>query len=129
MTTKIAATKIDLNELLGDDARYVNSDSKIAIESFGLDGWAALLAGVIHLNGEDSIPGIDCEVCATRETLAEFDDSRARFWTDRGYARDLTIAGRPAKHYQAFQMQRGQTRHDMLVVDLGDRRAALSIGG
>lgn len=64
----------------------------------------------------------------TRETLDNFDASRARHRTDKGRRSEHSFDGRPALWFERIQMHRGQTRHDIIVVDCGQCRAVLVLG-
>lgn len=119
-------TKISLQTALGYDAKFVDEDSAAAIESLPVEAWPALVQAWSDYNGPDQQPGIDCTVAVTHETLADFDDSRARFWNEKGSREELEIGGFKAIKYERFQLRRGDTRRAcQIVIDFGDLRAAL----
>lgn len=70
-----------------------------------------------------SEPGIDNAMVKTHETLEDFDNSRRTHWAECRKA----SAGADYRHFEGVQMARGKTRiPDLVVVDLGDFRVALS---
>jgi hypothetical protein len=70
-----------------------------------------------------SEPGIDNAMVKTHETLEDFDNSRRQHWAE---CRKAT-AGADYRHFEGVQMARGKARiSDLVVVDLGDFRVALS---
>lgn len=117
--------KINLKSLYGDDARYIGEESAAALESLDESHLTALNEALKEFNGE-GVLGIDCNVAVYHETLADFDDARAKYWSDRGYIRRFAFAGRPAVEFDRFQLFIGQPRRKMMIVDLGDIRACLT---
>ena len=118
-------TNINLSTVLGDDAKYVGEDSAAAIESLPESAWPAMAEAIGEHNGEGSVPGIDCAVAVTHETLADFENSRAASWTEKGSRAEHSFAGFKAIEYDRFQLRRGEPRKHSIVIDLGDVRVAL----
>lgn len=123
-TTPVTTATINLAARLGEDVTYVDDDSRAAIEALPDAAWQALLDATDDLSGGDD-PGISSSVAVTRETLADFDDSRRRFWAEKGSRVELTCGGLPAVKYERFQLRRGATRRTQIVIDCGDLRAAV----
>jgi len=118
-------TNINLSRLLGQDAKYVGRNAAEALEGLPLAAWGALVEAVVDQNGAGSVPGIDCDVVKTHETLADFDSARVDAWSERGERAECSFAGFPARLYERFQTFKGQQRRTVIVVDCGDARAAL----
>lgn len=114
-----------ISDYIAQQAKYLDPDSATAMSSLPDSAWPTLLAGLAVINPGATLPGIDCAVVVTHETLADFDAARAQHWANRGGRADCTCAGRPAVHYTGHQKRRGQPRSDMLVIDLGDIRAVI----
>ena len=121
--------KIDLQAVLSDDAKYVGEDAAASLSGLPAEAWPALKAAVEDRNGSGSIPGIDCGIVITRETLADFDDARLRHWSERGSREAREYDGRPALLFERFQPMRGMTRRTAIVLDCGECRAVLTFGG
>ena len=115
---------IQLSDVYGDDARYVGENSAAAIEGLPAECWPALLQAMEEMGWGDE-PGIDCKVAKTSETLADFDASRRDHWSEKGQREEVELAGYKAIKYERFQLHKGATRHDQIVIDCGDCRAAL----
>lgn len=120
----MTVTMIRLTDVLGEDADYVDDDSGAAIEGLPSEFWPALVAGCRALTGGE-MPGIDCEVARTRDTLADFDDGWRQVWSDRGPRTELSCAGYRAVLYERCQMHKGEPRRSQVIIDFGDVRAAL----
>jgi hypothetical protein len=118
-------TNISLSAKLGDDAKYVGDDSAAAIESLPETAWAAMVEAIGEYNGEGSVPGIDCAVAVTHETIADFEKSRTNSWTEKGRRTDHEFSGFKAVEYERFQLCRGGQRRHSIVIDLGDVRVSL----
>jgi hypothetical protein len=121
-------------EFLTKNVKYLSEGSAAALDQVPDAQWAAVLdaAGVWAGGkpGEPAVdgqaePGIECDVVATHDTLAEFDDARLNHWSEQGRRLEITIEGLPARKFERFQLARGGQRKDMVVVDLGDLRIAL----
>lgn len=108
----------------GDDA-YVDENSAAALEDLPVSAWAALVEACDELMLGDS-PGIDCHVAKTHDTLADFDESRRKHWTEAGTRSDLTLAGLPAIMYERAQLFRGHQRETLIVIDCGNCRAVVT---
>lgn len=121
-------TNISLQSVIGPRVKYVSEDNAASIESLPEAAWAAMVEAWNDYNGsDDATPGIDCSVAATHETLADFDATRAIHWSECGTREEATFGGFHAVKYERFQLRRGQPRRDvMIVIDLGDIRAALT---
>lgn len=117
---------IRLADIYGGDAHYCGDNSTAAIEGLPAEAWPALVAACEELTGGGTDPGIDCDVCKTHETFADFDRSRDQHWSERGGREELEIGGYPAIKYERFQLRKGAPRATQIVVDLGDCRAALT---
>lgn len=113
-----------ISAYLADNADYLNKESAVSIDGLADSDWPAVLAALEELNNGE-LPGIDCAVAHTAETLEDFDRSRREHWTDRGSRLVVDCAERPAILYLRLQIRRGEQRSDMIVVDLGERRAVL----
>ncbi len=126
-TTEDDMTTIQIQQIYGDDAHYVDNSSAAAIEGLPSDAWDSLVEACdkILLAGRE--PGIDCSVTKTYETIEDFDKSRAQYWPEKGSRTEHNILGRRAVFYEGFQLQRGQPRGDQVVIDLGDCRAVLMV--
>jgi hypothetical protein len=112
---------------LAENGKYISNESSAAnIESLTDAEWPAILEALDELHGGCTDPGIDCDVVITHDTLADFDVARRNDWREPGSRTDLVCAGRPATHYGRLQVRKGQPRTDLIVVDLGDRRVALT---
>lgn len=112
-------------QYLAENIRFISDESAAAISELTDADWPAILVGVDELNAGGAEPGIDCAVTITTETLADFDGARATSWSESGARHELNCDGRPALHFERFQLQRGMQRRSMVVIDLGDRRVAL----
>ena len=110
---------------LAENAAYVDEMSAVALSGISDADWPAILAALDVVSGGATDPGIDCAVTVTAETLADFEESRARSWSEPGRRTEHQVGGRRAVHYERFQLHRGEPRKDMVVVDLGERRVAL----
>lgn len=112
---------------LEENSKYLspNSDSAIAISQIPDAAWSAILEALDDLSGGATEPGIDCAVAITRETLADFDHTRATHWSERGSRTECEFGGFKALKFEKFQPKRGEQRKDILVVDLGEIRVAL----
>lgn len=70
---------MNLNQILGDDAKYVNNDSAAALERLPDAAWPILLVAANHECDWDDgtpppqIPGIDCTVAVTHQPLEDFE--------------------------------------------------------
>src|SRR3990167_6094146 len=62
----------------------LDSDSAVAISQVPDAAWPFILEALDEHSGGATDPGIDCAVAITRETLADFDASRANNWSERG---------------------------------------------
>lgn len=111
-------------EYIDTNAKWMGKSTAAALEQVPETHWPALIAAMTIYGGTD--PGIDCEVVATRETLADFDIARQDHWSERGGRTEHTVDGRSALLFERFQIARGKTRQNMMVViDFGDLRIAL----
>ncbi len=119
-------TRISLKDVYGDDAGYVDGDSAAAIEGMPANAWGALIEGCEALTGGTE-PGIDCPVSKTHETIADFDNSRATYWSERGQRFEETYDGKRAVRFENLQLKKGTRRIDTIVIDLGDCRAVLTV--
>lgn len=111
---------------LDENRKYIDDDSSAAISSLADSMWPAILAGLQIVNGGADYPGIDCSVCVTHETLADFDASRVHYWSEKGVRIEHECGQYKAVEYRQCQLHRGETRLTQLVIDLGDIRAVLS---
>lgn len=124
---------ISLTQHLGDNAQYVDDDSAAAIESLPDSAWPALLTAANHeLELEDDeppteMPGIDCTVAVTHQPLNDFEDARQNHWRECKYHEEILCDGHPAIYYNGVQAIRGQQRRNMIVIDLGDIRAIVTL--
>ena len=112
-------------EFLAENAKWLSDDNSDSLCQIPDEAWNAIVeaTGTINMGATD--PGIDCSIAITHETLADFEESRATFWTEKGKMTRLTIGGYSALYFERFQLRRGQPRRDQLVMDLGEIRAAL----
>ena len=111
-------TKINLVKQLGEAARYVDTDSADAIEAIDLASWKALVLGAEELNGDDSVPGLDCNIAVTKDSLGGWDSARSAHWRELGERSEFIFDEHPAIKYEDIQMFKGQQRHDILVIQL-----------
>jgi len=103
----------------------LDSDSAVAISQVPDAAWPFILEALDEHSGGATDPGIDCAVAITRETLADFDASRANNWSERGAREEHTFGPYRALKFERFQLQRGDQRRNSLVIDLGEFRVAL----
>ena len=115
-----------ISAYLSANAKYIGEDSAVAISTLSDAVWPAILAALDELNGGATEPGIDCSVAITHETLADFDNSRVNYWSEKGSRKVIDCAGLSAILYKRLQLSKGAERVEMVVVDLGDRRVALT---
>lgn len=114
---------LNINQVLGSSARYVDEKSAAALEMLPASSWSALVAASEEIAGPN--PGIDCSVVVTNETVADFDAARQNHWSQRGTRTEFNFYGLKAVKYEDFQLRKGATRARQIVVDLGAQRVAL----
>ena len=117
-------TKINLVKQLGEAARYVDTDSADAIEAIDLASWKALELGAEELNGDDSVPGLDCNIAVTKDSLGGWDSARSEHWRELGERSEFIFDEHPAIKYEDIQMFKGQQRQDILVIQLNSELCA-----
>ena len=123
-------TKINLDKQLGEEARYVDTASAEAIEATDLASWKALVLGAEELNGDDSVPGSDCYIAVTKDSLGGWDRVRGEHWRELGERSEFIFDEHPAIKYEGFQMFKGQQRQDIVVIQLNSEHCAcLSMTG
>jgi len=131
MTTQSFKT-VDFPALYGDDEIYVrDEDDRAAICGLPADAWPAVLEATAELTGGtpgDQLPGIDCGIAKTHETINDFDAARSTYWSEPGTREEHMFDGRRAVIYRRLQLRRGTSRIDQAVVDCGSCRAALLLG-
>ena len=64
------------------------------------------------------------EVVETQETLAQWEES-SKGWNDRSSMKSGEIAGFPFRAWKQAQEIKGQPRHEISVIDLGEVRFAI----
>jgi hypothetical protein len=105
---------------LSENSKYIDDDSLAAIEQIPADKWATVMAAAEAIDAADI--GLDCTVAATRETLDDFEDSRAKHWAERGKC----VRGDGFSAYSNIQIAKGRRRQSLAVIDCGDIRIALT---
>ena len=69
--------------------------------------------------------GVDIsDIAITSETLAEFEESAGKHWSYECQTSGNLQSGLKWVQYSRVQIGRGQPRHDLIVIDLGEKRAA-----
>jgi len=111
-------------EYLKEAAHYIDEGSRSIVEQLTEDQFNILVAATDALNDGCDQPGIDNGLVRTYETIADFDQSRAEHWAQRGYREELDIAA-PAIKFENVQMIKGQPRQSFIVVDLGEYRVVV----
>jgi hypothetical protein len=118
-------TNATITTYLTENARYIGEQSAAAISTLTDADWPVVLAALEELNGGCTDPGIDCAVATTAETLDDFDNSRATYWSEKGSRKTIDCAGRSAVLFDRFQLRRGSERVSQVVIDFGARRVVL----
>jgi hypothetical protein len=114
-----------VTDFLAQAAHYIDEGSRSIVECLTDDQFAILVAATDeYCGGSDSEPGIDSTLVRTRGTIADFDNSRAQHWNERG-SREVLAIGAEAVKFERVQMLKGQPRQDFIVVDLGDYRVVV----
>ncbi len=70
---------------------------------------------------DDCVTAADQFVAVTRDELAAFDGSG---WAEATGREGFEVDGHPAVHFESVQVQKGDRRGSLTVVDFGDFRAA-----
>jgi hypothetical protein len=113
-------------EYLEENENYLDDNSRAAIEQIPENLFAEVCSMALEDMGWGDI-GIDCQVAITNETLKDYDNSRINHWSERGRSMPFTDGTLPGNIYSGFQLAKGQQRHEMAVIDLGDKRLALTL--
>ena len=106
---------------------YLDAADAAIIETLTDNQFAALVAACELQTGGGDEPGIDCGLVKTFETIADFDNSSKKWAEYRGRETE-DCAGAAAVKWERVQMQKGMTRTDFTVVDLGEFRVVLTNG-
>ena len=112
-------------EFIVENAKYLDERVAANLEQIPDDLWAAVVAGTNELTHGGDEPGIDCDVVITRETVADFDNTRSTHWNESGARRAVDCGGRPAVLFEKFQRAKGQPRDTILVIDCGELTVVL----
>src|SRR5690606_38433760 len=98
-----------IEQFIEENFPYINCDiKKAAIESLTQDEFeAAIIAARLLTEDEEALPGIHTGLAVTHETLANFEDSRRNYWTDKGTMQLLEIARYNALRFDRFQPLKG----------------------
>lgn len=107
------------------NAKYISDDSLAALEQIPEAAWQAVCEIADDEHGWQEL-GIECAVAATHETLEDFDNSRMNHWAERGKRSEVEFDNFVGRNYVGFQTTKGQRRSQMLVIDCGDIRIALT---
>ena len=107
-------------ELISENGKHMTDESLAAIEQIADADFAALQAAAEAIDASDI--GIDCEVAITRETLKDFENSRATKWAEKG----KRTQGEGFITYENIQLTKGERRQTLAVIDCGDFRACLT---
>ncbi len=107
-----------------EDSKWMDDNSVTAIETLPSDAWPVLVAACEELTGGLD-PGVDCEVAVTHETIADFEASSKKY-RELKSLKHFEIAGKPAMEMTGVQLQKGDCRINLIVIDCGTRRAVLS---
>lgn len=112
-------------QYIEENADYINESSLAAIEGLNEAEFLALIETGSAGYGED--PGIDNEIAKTAETLADFDNSRAISWHEKGKRTECVFNGFAAIEYEDIQVAKGQQRRSIVVIDFGNIRSVVTI--
>lgn len=107
----------NLNEYIQENREYLG-DSLIVLEGL-TEGQFHVLEAVTKEMGNANV-GIDNSPVKSTEAIADFDNSRANFWAERGSREEAEIEGHKVISYSRVQMQKGQPRRDITVVQFSD---------
>lgn len=117
---------MDTNKLFGDDARLLDETSLSVLEKLPESAWGSLVECTDEYLAVGDMPGLDCRLVSTRETLDDFLNARANHWQEPGRVEEITTeAGIKALHFQCLQTRKGEQRTDMVVIDFGETRISL----
>ena len=97
-----------------EENRNYLGDSLIVLEQL-TEAQFDVLRAVTRETGNAEV-GIDNHPVISHETIADFDDSRANHWAERGSRKASEIAGHQVVFYSRVQPLKGQQRCDIAVV-------------
>ena len=113
-------------KILGDDERYADDTSLSVLEKLPESAWGSLVECADEYLAVGDMPGLDCRLVSTRETLEDFLSARANHWQEPGTVEEITTeAGTRALHFERVQTRKGEQRKDIVVADFGDTRVVL----
>lgn len=112
-----------VSEYLADAGHYIDDGSRAVVEQLTDEQFAALAQASEYFCGEE--PGIDSTLVRTHETLADFDDSRANNWSERGDRDEVAFGEYAGRAYERAQLTKGQARRNFVVIDFGGIRVVV----
>jgi hypothetical protein len=115
---------MNLKEVTPENEPYMSEDSKTALEQIDAAYWPALVAACQEVGQED--PGVDCTVAVEHDSIESFDDSMENHWSECKSREEIDVGGPRAVVYYGVQIYRGAQRRDIVVVDCGKLRAAMT---
>lgn len=112
-------------DFLSANSKFVGDEDAASISQISDVAWPAVLEALEELNGAGEL-GIDCSVAITRETLADFESAKQNHWRECRRSERFTFSGLHATKYEGVQLSKGAQRRNMIIVDAGEYRIALS---
>lgn len=118
---------MNVAQLIGEEADGVDLDSLAALEQLPEHLWPALVGCCLANFAcvEPAVPGIDCRVAVTHETVEDFDCSRTSVWSEAGVRSVETYEGVEFVVFTDAQVRRGMRRQAIAVCRVGELTAVL----
>lgn len=109
-------------DYIAEVSSYISDDNTRAVlETLTQAEFDRLQAVSEDLTGDDEV-GLGTRLAVTAETIADFDNSRATAWSEKGAREDVD----GGVIYRQVQIAKGQQRIDLAVVPLGARTIVMT---